>query len=219
MLKLPRLQQNYAIVNERGEPTTFFVRLLNSEAFEALEKAVVSLEEVVVAQAATILSLSEVVAALQASSQVAQQAQQTANDTLSGNTGSNTGVVTADGSWQEAAAVSLTGVSAGTLTIFGTGPIQSPEVRKLSPGVANGDFRVVEVFGGVDEVLLTGTYSAASSGEPDVPPLVSNPSSQAVAALSSARTSTGTVGYRVDVRQNSGTLITDLSVYLFARRS
>lgn len=211
MLKLPRLQQNYAIVNERGEPTPFFVRLLNSEAFEALENAVS-------AQAAQTQDLAEIVAAVQAAQEAAQIAQQTANSEAGG-ASSTAGISPATGIWLTAVVVNIPAAVAGqTLTIGGTGPVQTSDVVKDQPGNAPGQFRVVEVVGGVDTILLTGNYNVYASGEAAAPPLVTNASATAVAAYSSVRASSGSIDYRVDVNQTSGTAVSNMSVYLNVRR-
>lgn len=210
-LKLPRLQANLAIVDGAGKPLPYFLRLLNIDVFQAIERNEA-------AQQQTIQDLTEIVTAVQAAQEAAQIAQQTANEGAGGN--STTGTVSpAIGVWLTAAVVNFpAAVASETLTISGTGPVQAADVVKDEPGNAPGQFRVVEVVGGVDTILITGDYNVYASGEAAAPPLVTNMSASAIAAYSSVRSSSGSVDYRVDVRQTSGTPVSNMSVYLNARR-
>ena len=108
------------------------------------------------------------------------------------------------------------------LTINGTGPQQTDAVLIAgAPGPITGEFRVVEIVGASDTTVFTGLFNVApASFDAGEPPVVTNRSVSDVSAFSSARTSTGSVSYRLDVRRTSGgALVSDLSLYLFARRA
>lgn len=139
-------------------------------------------------------------------------------DTLSGSgavsgSASNPAVDVSDGTWVLGPQVDLAGVAAGDLTITGSGPLQDSDVS-VTGGSFAGQFRVVEVVSGVDEVLNTWSFTVSSAG------VVSTLHSGSVADYVSARTSTGAVSYRIDARRASGTgQVSSLSLYMHARRA
>lgn len=107
--------------------------------------------------------------------------------------------------WTHGPVVSLTGVAAGHLTIFGSGPSQDANtgVNAVSgiQGTFTGNWRVVEVIGGVDTVVYPpggpGTYTAQryrdDQGIENV--LYTNDDTSTV---SIARSTTGAMDYRLD---------------------
>lgn len=237
--KLPRLQIRLPIVSTGGNPTTEFHRLLNL-AFEKIEgqvneiinvqQDIIDLQTVQTAQIAQIQNLLGIAAATNQAAQSAQQAandaQATADEALGGGTVSgfadNPSMTVLGGfGWVNGPLVSLTGVVAGDLTISGTGPIQDGDVEIVSGGVGYktfyGQFRVVEIVGMTETTVFTGNMSAYQGGM-TIPATVSNDSSAAVSAFTSARSSTGAVDYRVDFQSTSGD-IDELRGYLFVRRA
>jgi hypothetical protein len=217
-LKLPRLQQGRAIVNAQGQPTTEFLTLVNT-AFSAVETAVNQ-------TAQNVLDLQDAFAAIRAVNTVAQAAQTAANtaqetaDQSGGGTalsGSNTSIVSPQTSaWENGPQVDLTGVTAGNLTISGSGPIQDDTLE--SAATITGNFRIVEIVGMVETTVFTGSYMLYQGN----PGTVVNQSASTVSAFSAARSSTGAVSYRLDAnRTDGGVLVTpiDMALYLFVRRS
>jgi hypothetical protein len=171
------------------------------------------------ASATTVLSK-----AVQVAQAAANAAQTTADEAVGAGTVSDSATdpavdVAADGLWVAGPQVDLTSVAAGTLTLTGTGPQQDDNVLlATSPGTTFGEFRVVEIEGMTETTLFTGTFKAVLS--PSVPNAgITNLSSEDVADFSAARTSTGAISYRLDVRQTTGPAILDLSLYIFARRA
>lgn len=162
--------------------------------------------------------------AVQSAAVAANQAQATADaaggTATSGEaTDPSINLTTAD--WVLGPQVDLTGLAAGTLTIIGTGPLQDSDVGTSNiPSTVACEFRVVEIVGGVDEVLFTGEFTVQSYTDKfgQDTTIVTNRSSTAVAAFSSARTSTGAVSYRIDARRLTNINVFDLQLYIVARR-
>lgn len=217
---LPRLKSDLAIVKPaNGKPTRAFEVFVNQQILTPLESAIQNIQQ-------NILDLQAAFAAIQAVNEVAQAAQQAANtaqetaDTAGGGTalsGSETGTVNPTGVvWSLGPVVALTGVAAGDLTITGSGPQQSDTI--FAEETVMGQFRIVEIVGGVDTAVFTGSYTVY----PGSPATVLNNSGAAVSAFTSARASTGSVSYRMDVNKtNPGVPPSpvDLDVYIFVRRS
>lgn len=216
MARLPVLSAQQQIADTKtGKPTSQFKRFMDQsretqEATDALQ--------------------NEMIAALQANTQAAQAAQQTANqalevaDAAAGGgvvqSGSATQTVDASGEvWIEGPLVALTGVSAGDLTISGSGPQQTSNVAMIgNPRTATTSFRIMEIVSGVETMVFLGSFSAAAPGALDTA-TITNLSNGAVAAFSSARSSTGAVDYRLDVQAIGSPEIVNLSLYLFVRRA
>lgn len=169
------------------------------------------LEDVVAPQ---VLSLTEGVQVAQFSA----NATQAEVDILSGSgsvsgSASNPAVDVPDGTWVLGPQVDLTGVVAGDLTITGSGPQQDSDLA--STGTFNGQFRIVEVVGGVDTVLDTFGFTVSAGGTLGTVLYVS-----AVSDFIAARATTGAVSYRIDARRATGSAsLTSLSLYIFARRA
>lgn len=217
-LKLPRLLANLSIVNAKGQPTNPFLRLFN-DAFTAIE---VNANQT----AQNVLDLQAAYAAIQASTTAAQAAQQSANaaqesaDQAAGGmavSGSNDMIVVPRTSaWELGPQVDLTGVSAGNLTISGSGPRQEPGLSAAA--TISGNYRIVEIVGLVETPLFIGNYTYYQGS----PGTVVNQSASSVSAFNLARPSTGAVSYRIDAnRTDGGTPVEpmDLSLYLFVRRA
>lgn len=243
-LKLPKLQGRVPIVDNRGLPTSTFVRYWNIDFIGAIERSVNDLaqvqadlaqvqsdqaEQLLLIQesqaqiAAQVIQIQALLGLTQGAQQAANDAQQTADEALGtgsvsgSNTNPSVDLVT-NGAWVNGPVVNLTSVLAGTLTISGSGPIQDADVDVSGGTTASCEFRIVEVIGGIDTMpaKFSGTFTVDAAGFPAV---VTNLSSAAVAAYSSAETSTGAVDYRIDARKVSGAVVTDLALYIYARRA
>lgn len=117
--------------------------------------------------------------------------------------------------WVQGPRVNLSGVSAGHLTLTGSGPYQDADVD-ITGGDTTNEFRIVEIVGEAETVVFTGYFRVrALSGGASV----TNLSVAAVAAFNSSRSSTGAVGYRIDARGLTGGAVSSLAMYIFARRS
>lgn len=224
--KLPRLKANLAIVNGQGRPLDYFLRLFNIELAQKIEEQESTQDDTI----RDIQSILEQLQALSQSTQQAQSAANTAQATADGASGS--GAVSGESTdpdltitgsgWVNGPQVDLTGVIAGTLTITGSGPVWDSNVgSNFIPSNIPCEFRIVEIVGGVDEVLFTGTFSVNTYtnkfGEDAT--TVTNQSAAAVSAFSSARSSTGAVSYRIDARKLATPSVFNLLMYLFVRRA
>lgn len=240
-LKLPTFQWRNAVVDRMGMATVAFQRFLSEysgaiERQEADQAAVLlQLQEVQASQAQTLADLAAVVADLQSLSESTQQAQTAANeaqssaDAAAGGTavsGSATDpAVTLTGTgWIIGPQVDLAGVVAGDLQITGSGPIQDDDVTMTGgQGIVTCEFRIVEVVGGIDDVLFTGSFTVRNFVDQvtfDISTIVSNTSASSVSAFLDARTSTGAVSYRIDARMTtSGRTVDSLLLYVYARRA
>jgi len=220
---LPKIQGADAMVDKAGRPTLKFLKFFNFDFARAIERNDNQ-------QAATLEALQAVVDQLQTTMLAVQQAQAAANqaqETADGASGSGAvsgfaiddTLLLVDNAWTLGPVVSLTGVVAGNLTITGTAPQQSETTSATGgAGILPGQFRVVEVIGGVDEVLFTGSMTITTTGA--TPVTVRNNSVTEVGAFVSARASTGAVDYRIDVRlTGTGRNVSDMGVYLYARRA
>lgn len=130
--------------------------------------------------------------------------------------------------WTPGPVVSLAGVSAGNLTITGTGPQQDDDVAVTITNIFQtnftGQYRVVEVIGGVDGATFGPfNFSVGAISDPPSPgsysAAVNNSDASTVAAFSTALATTGAIDYRIDFIKVSGPSVTSLLAYLYVRRS
>lgn len=194
----------------------------NDRAQQALGDLVLVDNRIVLIEGQT-TSLSEQTSALGEGVQVAQATGNAAREVADAAAGSGSvsaaatdpSVNLSGGPWEFGPQVDLTGVVAGILTITGTGPYQDGDMS-ISGGDSANEFRVVEIVGGVESTIFTGSFvAAASSGGSSI----TNQSIAQVAAFSSSRPSTGSVSYRIDARTVSGGLVNSLALYIYARRA
>lgn len=209
--KLPRIQRGIAIVDATGRALDYFLRLLD-QAFSMIEKNDAAQQ----AQLEAIQQLQD------------QQADQLVliNEALA-LAGIAVGGSSAEGiydinnsGWTLGPVVDLTGVVAGDLTIPGTGFQTIAGVTTQNrQGVIEGDMRLVEIVGGVDEVISTGWRwgSTRYDANPASTPYVMNPGF--IPGFNQARTSTGAVSYRLDAKADSPFLLNDVKMYLYVKRS
>lgn len=221
--KLPRLKANLAIVDGKGKPADYFLRLFNIELAQRIEAQETNQDELLAAVQSVQAQQAEQLVLINQALELAGLALETADGGSSNKSGSATGIFSLTGtSFVEATEVFLTSVSAGTLTIPGTGPSQVYGSTTMSGGTfVEAEYRVVEVDAGVDTPLFTGTFTVTdvTGDEPSQVFQVTHTSAPAVAAFSSARTSTGAISYRLDVRRVSGATMLGMRFYLFARRA
>lgn len=243
-IKLPSLQARIPIVDARGQPTSAFVRYWNIDFIGSIENSVNGIIEVQnelaetqaelalvqQKQAEEIERLNAVVFANQQTTSAAQAAQQAANDaqstadealangTVSGAASDPTIFLSGTG-WVPCSVVNLNSVLAGTLKITGSGPQQDLDVTLSSNGFFYGEFRVVEIVGGIDTVVAGPFAFSAYQGMGDSAATVSNDDIGTINAFSAARSTTGAVDYRIDARRVSGPDLNDVFFYLYVRRS
>ena len=222
--RLPRLKANLAIVSSRGTPLDYFLRFWNIDVAPKIEQQEANQTETIDAIQEIITQIQANMVATQAAQQAANEAQATADAAAPGGTKSGAStdpsVVVEQGVWAEGPRVDLTGVSAGILTIQGSGPQQDDDVT-MSGGKGSGNFlfRIVEIVGVTEEVVYVGGFTGTNAAYGSLSATISNTSSGEVASFSSNRTSTGAVSYRIDASASSSRTITDLLLYIYVRRS
>ncbi len=230
-LKLEKIGQ-ITVVDSKGKPSSFFQTLW--------QRTITAIETTVNSQGVQIALIQQALAAAAAAQTAAQAAQQTANDAqtsadagpsgtaVNGSATDAASTVSSTVTWVAAPTVNLTGVSAGNLTVPGSGPIQDGNVTvtitNVNIAAHVGEYRIVEVIGGVDGTVYGPfSYVAAPFSDPETAgsyaAQVINGDSAAVAAINDARSSTGAVDYRLDFRRVSGPTVVSLAGYLYARRS
>lgn len=220
MFKLPRLKANLALVNSKGNPLDYFLRFWNIEVAPRIERQEADQD--------MILQQLQDVQAQQAEILLAQEQQLILiNEALTlagiaiGLTGGNSGTATTEidmspSAWVSGPVVSLTGVVAGNLTIPGSG-LYSKSTTTAEFGTTQGEIRLVEVVSGVDTVIGGPWSFFVSRGSPN--PIgtayIANPDE--INAFSMARTTTGSLSYRMDARMLDGTVM-NADLKLYARR-
>lgn len=215
--KLPRLKANLAIVNSRGQPLDYFLRFWNIEVAPRIEAQEAAQNE-------QLDAISQLQLQQQQQLDLIYQALELAGGSAGGTSGSNTASFALTGtSWTASALVPLTGVVAGNLKITGTGPSSQYGTSNMTGGtVSYGEYRIIEVVGGVDgDTVFNGTFYVTdqTTDEPDQILFVTHSSQSAVAAFNDPRTTTGDIDYRVETRRISGASVTGMRFYLFAQRS
>lgn len=224
--RLPRLQYRLAIVDASGRPTSTFMDFFNVQFAgkiesqeNAQESTIQAIQQIQTDQAAQLALINEAL-------QLAGLALETADAAGGGSvrSGSSTAIYGLSGTGFTAAGqVDLTTVSAGNLTIPGSGPSVLYGSTSMSGGsVLNGEYRIIEVDNGVDNgTVFTGTFfvTDVTTDEPQQVLIMSHTSAPDVSAFSDPRTTTGNVSYRVEVRRVSGAIMSGMRFYLFARRA
>lgn len=222
--KLPRLKANLAIVDGKGRPLDYFLRLFNIEFAQRIEQNETSQDEAIEAIQALIEQVQINTIATQAAQQAANDAQATAD---AGTPGTKSGaatdpsVIVSPSVWSQGPQVDLTGVVAGNLTIQGSGPQQDEDVI-LTGGKGSGQFsfRIVEIISGVETVVFSGPFTATNTDYSVGPATIANTSSGSVSSFSSFRTSTGSVSYRIDATSTtSRRSLNELLLYIYVRRA
>lgn len=211
--KLPRLKANLPIVDGKGNPRDYFLRFWNIEVAPTIEQQETNQND--------LLAQIQAVQAVQAQQlELINEALELAGIAAGGSSASGIYDVN-DSGWTLGPVVNLTGVVAGDLTIQGTG-LQSVAgtTTQNKQGTYGGDVRLVEIVGGVDEVLSTSAWrfeSTRNEANPASTPYIQN--SGFIVGFSESRTSTGDVSYRFDARADSSFALNDVKIYLYVRRS
>lgn len=224
IFKLPRLKANLAIVSGQGKPLDYFLRFWNIDVAPLIERQEASQEETLAMIQAIQAQQSQQLELINDALELAGLALATADGGSPTKSGSATGTFNLSGtSFVVATTVALTSVSAGDLTIPGTSPTASPSITAMTGGtVMNGEYQIIEVDNGVDNgTVFTGTFivTDVTTDEPNQIFSINHVSASAVAAFTDARTTTGAISYRAEVRRVSGASMTGMRFYLFARRA
>lgn len=224
MFRLPRLKANLAIVNGQGKPIDYFLRFWNIDVAPLIERQEASQESTLAAIQAIQAQQAQQLELINDALELAGLALATADGGTPTKSGSATGTFSLSGtSFVNATTVALTSVSAGDLTIPGTSPTVSPSLTAMTGGtVMNGEYQIIEIDNGVDNgTVFTGTFivTDVTTDEPTQIFSVNHVSASAVAAFLDARTTTGAISYRAEVRRVSGANMTGMRFYLFARRA
>lgn len=223
-LKLPRLKANLAMVNSKGQPLEYFLRFWNMEVAPAIERQIADLTDIIASIQAIQAQQSQQLDLINEALALAGLALETADGGSANKSGSATGTFSLSGtSFVPATTVALTSVSAGNLTLTGTGPTVTPSTTAMTLGtVLNGEYRIIEVDNGVDgDTVFTGTFTITdvTTDEPNQIFSVNHVSAPDIAAFNAPRTTTGAISYRAEVRRVSGANMTGVRFYLFTRRA
>lgn len=223
-LAFPPLQQNMPLVDPRtGHPSTYFIDTYNNltrrltATIQALETSIVQLQ-----------ALNSENASLQ--QQMITQSQSTAQAQAEADVASGSGAQSGDasgdvfapfgGAWAHGPVVNLTGVAAGTLSAALSGPSRNALTYVSNRGSYTGNYRIVEVIGGIDTVIFTGTFAIDRYSEDTSPPtdLMSIYNTTDTSTFTVARSTTGVMSYRIDA-SSPDVDVSDLSLYIYVRRS
>lgn len=224
MFRLPRLKANLAIVNGQGKPIDYFLRFWNIDVVPLIERQEASQESTLAAIQAIQAQQAQQLELINDALELAGLALATADGGTPTKSGSATGTFSLSGtSFVTATTVAMTSVSAGDLTIPGTSPTASPSLTAMTGGtVMNGEYQIIEIDNGVDNgTVFTGTFivTDVTTDEPTQIFSVNHVSASDVATFLDARTTTGAISYRAEVRRVSGANMTGMRFYLFARRA
>lgn len=204
--KLPRLQRGIPIVDSAGRALDYLLRLLN-DAFTMLEKSEAN-QDAILEQ----LRLQNI---------AIQEALTLAGIAIAAS-GGNAGTATAEidmtpSAWVLGPVVDLTGVVAGNVTIPSSG-LYSKAGTTAFFGDTNGQVRLVEVVGGVDEIIGGPWNFTISRVDPNPAGAVYVGNAAEINTFTSARTTTGAVSYRMDARMTDGD-VNNIDLKTYARRS
>ena len=227
--KLDRLSAFFALVKADRTATRDFITLWE-KLCKKLEEVIASIQGVQTDQSAQLLLITQALEAAGIAIQTANAAQAAADGggsatARSGSSANPTVNLGPLNTWIDGPTVNLLTVSAGDLTIPGTGPQQDADVVIQEGSTFTGEYRVLEVIGGVTTATFgPWDFSATAAGPADgfgnYPAAISNPDASTVAAFLFARSSTGSVDYKVQARWTGGLgPLQDLQLYIFARRS
>lgn len=222
MFRLPRLKSNLAIVNKEGKPADYFLRFWNIEVAPTIESQERSQNELLAAIQQLQVQQQAQLDLINQALELAGLALETADGGGPNKSGSGANLFTNNtGTFASVVTIPLTSVSAGNLALTGTGPSAVVGTTTMTGGNQTFfEYQIVEVSGG-DTVLFTGAFDVTdvTTDEPNQIFSINHTSASAIAAFFAARTSTGSISYRIDVRKLSGANMTNMRLYLFVRRS
>lgn len=212
--QLPMIQTSVPVVDpQTGLMTPYFADWLNRVLIQITDQVNFIDNNVASLQAA------------QAQIQAVQQqllAVQQAQNPPSGVHGSASGTASTSGSgWSSSPVVHLTGVVAGNLTFPGSGPSQlsGTVVNPLGPiGNFTGDWRIQEIIAGVETTVFSGAYAATRQRDDGASPFASTVDNTSSTTGSVARTTTGAIDYRLDIRA-IGFEVDNVQLALYVARS
>lgn len=223
MVKFTRVKGSDPIATKTGTATPAFIRFWD-QFCRGLERQEASQDASLAAIQAVQVQLAQQLDLINQALELAGLALETADGGGATKSGSATGVFGMNSPvFAATATVVLTSVSAGDLTLPGSGPNQQTGTTLMTGGTESfGEYQVVEVDNGVDGVVVfTGQFTVTDISTPDLPYQVftiNHTSADALAAFVAARTTTGDVDYRVETRRVSGADVGGMRFYLFARR-
>lgn len=218
--RLPRLKANLPIVNNEGKPKDYFLRFWNIEVAPRIEQQeadqnmiLQQLQEVQEQQA-------QLLAAQEQQLILINEALMLAGIAIA-QSGGNSGTATAEidmtpSAWILGPVVALTGVVAGNVTVPGTG-LYSKSTTTAFFGDTNGEIRIVEVVGGVDDIIGGPWPFTISRVDPSPTGTVYVGNAAELNTFTQARTTTGAVSYRIDSRMLDGD-VNNIDLKLYARR-
>lgn len=218
--KLPRLQWRLAIVDNQGRPTTTFLDFFNNQFATKIETQEAFQAETLAALQAVQEQTTANVAAINEALALAGLALETADGAGAGPTrsGSDTGTITLTGTFAPVAQVDLLTVSAGDLTFAGS--VYSPSMTPVVGVTYNYEYQIIEVDNGIDNgVVFPGSFTIfRATAMSEI--VTTDTSATSLGSFTAARTTTGSISYRVEARYTSPTPpSTDLFFNLFARRA
>lgn len=220
---IPGWNSNTPITEKGDRPSVVFINWMNL-MLSALKANVTSINNSILAlqaQQATFLAAQNSATTAQLT---AATAQATADSGGAARSGNATGTINVGSGWSAACQVDLLTVSAGNLTIEGTGPLQDVTTDITPPGIYTAAWRVVEIVGAVETVVFTGSYDAnhftINVTESIVEQLyLYNTTDTSAGAVTIPRASVGSVSYRLDLQGVSGVVFYNVIGTLFVRRS
>lgn len=220
---LPGFNQSFAITQDGARPSqlaaNWWTAMLNGtrQALNAQQNQITALQQT---QAQILALTTQINTALQQAAQA--QATADAGGGTTAKSGQNTSALNPNGStWILGPVVALTGVVAGNLTVTGSGPYQLSSTTIDDFGQFSGNWRIMEIIGGVETGVFLGTYIAVHNTPPeqaDSGVLYQLYNQTDTTSFSLARTSTGAVSYRLDINL-PGTDATQVGIYIYVRRA
>lgn len=219
--KLPRLQWRLAIVDNQGRPTTTFLDFFNNQFATKIETQEAAQAETLAALQAVQEQTEANIIAIQEALALAGFALETADGAAGGTarSGSATGSITLTNTFATVAQVDLLTVSAGDLTFAGSDYLVT--VSPVPTIVYSYEYRIIEVDNGVDNgSVFDGSFNVFRTSPSSIRQ-VQDTSAVKLADFSAARTTTGSISYRVEARYVSPTPPSTTLLFnpLFARRS
>lgn len=220
--KLPRVRAADSITDASGKASNAFVRFWDT-VMKSIERQENAQGQALAALQAVQLTQAAMLEQIQQALELAGLALETADGGTATKSASATAAFALSStSFSPAVSVDLSGVSAGDLTIPGTGPSATVGTTSMTGGLmTTAEYQLVEIVSGVPTALFSGTFTIndITGDEPSQIFQVIHTSAADVAAFLQARTSTGAVTYQIRTRRVSGATMSGVKFYLFARRA
>jgi len=219
-LNIPGLNSSLPITADGKAASLTFITWFNS-IISALASATNANTNAIALLQAQQAQITALVQQLQATQTLAANAQKTAD--AGAPTGAKSGqdvqtVTVSSTSFTTVATVALTGVTAGNLTIQGSGPNQLDATSVSVTGTFTGSWQIVENPSAA--VVYSGTYTAERYYDSEFGTLITILWNNNDTSLTSiARTTTGAITYLLQMTAPSGVTIAGVQAYLYCRRS